>query len=160
MPPDLGVALAGQRLDQLALAVARDARDADDLAGADLERQILDRELADIVGDRERLDLQHRLARRALVALDDGARLALADHHLGHGVVVELGGRLRADQLAAAQDGDGVAEGIHLPELCVMMTMVRILSWVSFFRVDSTSSASSGVSTEVGSSRISRFRLR
>ena len=80
-----GVTLAGQRLDQFALAVARDARHADDLAGADLERQVLDRELADIVGDRERLDLQHGLARRALLALDDGARLALADHHLGHG---------------------------------------------------------------------------
>ena len=36
----LGVALAGQGLDQLALAVARDAGDADDLAGADFERQL------------------------------------------------------------------------------------------------------------------------
>ena len=44
--------------------------------------------------------------------------------------------------------------------LWVMMTMVSWPSRVSFFRVDSTSSASSGVSTEVGSSRISRFRLR
>ena len=44
--------------------------------------------------------------------------------------------------------------------LCVMVTIVTCLSSVIFFRVDSTSSASSGVSTEVGSSRISRFRLR
>ena len=41
-----------------------------------------------------------------------------------------------------------------------MVTMVILPSFVSFFSVVSTSSASSGVSTEVGSSRISRFRLR
>ena len=41
-----------------------------------------------------------------------------------------------------------------------MVMMVIFLSSVSFFKVDRTSSASSGVSTDVGSSRISRFRLR
>ena len=113
----LGMTLAGQGLDQLALAVAGDAGHADDLAGPDIQRQPVDRALADIVGDRQAFDAQHRLARHAGLALDQHAGFAPADHHLGHGVVVELGGRPRAHELAAAQHRHRVAEGIHLAEL-------------------------------------------
>ena len=45
----LGLALAGQHLDQLALAVAGDAGDADDLAAADGERDVVDGDRAGIV---------------------------------------------------------------------------------------------------------------
>src|SRR6202012_1062020 len=51
----LGLALAGQHLDELALAVAGDARDADDLAAAHRERDIVDRDRAGIV---QRADLR------------------------------------------------------------------------------------------------------
>ena len=40
--PDIGAADAGDRLEQLRLAVAGDAGDADDLAGAHLEGDVVD----------------------------------------------------------------------------------------------------------------------
>jgi hypothetical protein len=86
--PALGMALAGQGLDQLALAVARYAGDADDLAGADLQRQLLDRELADVSATLS-FSICSTACPAASAALDGAARLAAADHHLGHGVVVE-----------------------------------------------------------------------
>ena len=65
------VALAGQGLDQLALAVARHAGHADDLAGVYLEVELVDGELAHVIGDAELLQAQHAaaLGARCLEAL-------------------------------------------------------------------------------------------
>ena len=51
--PEVAAADAGERLQQLGLAVAGDAGDADDLAGADLEADALDPRHAAVVVDRE-----------------------------------------------------------------------------------------------------------
>ena len=67
----LGLALAGQHLDQLALAVAGDAGDADDLAGMDLEIDLLQRRQAVVVVGIERRKFEHDVAGRPLGA--DGA---------------------------------------------------------------------------------------
>ena len=68
-PPSDRPAHAGERLQQLALAVAGDARDADDLARAHREatrRRRAARRAASI--DRQVVDLEHRRARRAAPA--------------------------------------------------------------------------------------------
>ena len=89
-----------QRLDQLGLAVALDAGDAEHLAGAGLERDVLDDLVAARVDDR---DARGPPARRAPawrpVLVDLQLHLA-ADHHLGQ---LGLGGGRRrgADDLAA-----------------------------------------------------------
>src|SRR5262249_16793797 len=51
-------ALTGEHLDQLALAVSRYARDADDLAGAHRQRQVTDGGLAGVILHPEALDLE------------------------------------------------------------------------------------------------------
>ena len=53
----------GDRLGQLGLAVALDAGQGDDLARADRERDMVDDRQAPFVGDREVLQLEHRLRR-------------------------------------------------------------------------------------------------
>ena len=55
----------GQRLDELGLAVAVDARDADDLAGAHVERDAAHRLELAVVEHVQVLDLEQRLARAA-----------------------------------------------------------------------------------------------
>ncbi len=52
----------GQRLDQLGLAVALDAGDADDLAGVDGEVDAVDRDLVALVEDGQALHLEQRPA--------------------------------------------------------------------------------------------------
>ena len=73
---------ARQHLQQLGLAVARDAGDADDLAGAQLESDIVEQPHAARVDQGQVLGLQQHLARlrRRLVELQQ--HLA-ADHQLG-----------------------------------------------------------------------------
>ena len=53
-----GLALAGKHFDQLPLAVAGNAGDADDLAAADRKRNIMDRHRAGIVERVELAELQ------------------------------------------------------------------------------------------------------
>ena len=118
MRPSVALALAGQHLDQLRLAVAGDAGDADDLAGMDLEVHRLDRRQALVVVGEQAGELRappaaaaHRLARRAL------ADLGVADHHAAHLVDAEVGDLAAADLPAVAQHGQLVGEGGHLAEL-------------------------------------------
>ncbi len=53
----LGLALAGQHLDELTLAVAGDAGDADDLAGADRERDVVHGDGAGVIERAELLPI-------------------------------------------------------------------------------------------------------
>ncbi len=62
--PRGGVAQAGQRLDQLRLAVALDAGDADHLARMDGQVDAVDGNLAAVVEDAQLGHLEQRLARR------------------------------------------------------------------------------------------------
>ena len=116
--PDLaafGLALAGQHLDELPLAVAGDAGDADDLAAADGQRDIVHGDRTGIVERVELVQFQPRLA-----DLADARRLHRqflgADHHARHAVGRELGDLAVPGQLAAAQDRDLVGERHHLAE--------------------------------------------
>ena len=97
--PELDRALPGERLDKLALAVARDAGDADDLAGADLDVEAVDRVAPFVVLGEEAGDLEGRAVLGARDARGRGADDRVADHHRRH-----LAGRDRAD-LAAADPG-------------------------------------------------------
>ena len=111
-----GVALAGQDLDKLALAVAGDARDSDDLAGAQCERQVAHRRLTGIVEGIEVGDREARLARFPGPRGLDGEFLR-ADHGARHGVGGQVFDVAGSGQLAAPQDGDFVRIGHHLAEL-------------------------------------------
>ena len=87
---------AAQRLDELALAVALDAGDADDLAGPHLEVEAVDGGVAAVVVDLQPLDLQHDVAGVGVTLLhlqDDAA----PDHHVGQAGPVGLLRRRRAD---------------------------------------------------------------
>ncbi len=107
---------AGERFDQLGLAVAVDAGDADDLAGANLERHAAHFLDAAVVGHPQVLDLQQNVAdlrRRLFDAQEDVA----PDHGPGErllGRPVALNG---LDRLAATEDGDAVGDLEHLAEL-------------------------------------------
>ena len=72
----------GQRLDQLGLAVALHAGDADDLAGADGEVDAVDRDLVALVEHRQARHLEQRLAGVA-GRFSTAKRTGAADHHLG-----------------------------------------------------------------------------
>ena len=71
-----------ERLDQLALAVALDAGDADDLAGAHLQVEAGDGAVAAVVVDLEAGDVEHDVARVG-GALLDLQHDAAPDHHVG-----------------------------------------------------------------------------
>ena len=79
--PGSRVPQAGDRVDQLGLAVAVDAGDADDLAGAHLERDAAHLLDAAVVEHVQVLDLEQRLARVRRRLLDAEQHLA-ADHQL------------------------------------------------------------------------------
>ena len=112
----LGLALAGQHFDQLPLAVAGNAGDADDLAAANAERHIVHRDRAGIV---ERVEFVQLQPRRADFA--DARRLHRqffrADHHARHAVRRKLGDLAGAGELSAPQDGHLVGERHHLAKL-------------------------------------------
>ena len=107
----------GQGVDELGLAVAVDARDADDLARADLEGDVLDGAvLMDLGGDRQVLDGQN-LAAGVQWALFHVEIDIAADHHgrkLLRGGVRSLDG---ADAFALAQDRNAVRDLHDLVEL-------------------------------------------
>ena len=114
--PGRGVAEAGDRVDQLGLAVVVDAGDPDDLAGAHLERDaahLLDPAVVEHV---QVLDLEQRLAGLRHGLLDPEDHLA-ADHQLGEAGLGRALARHRVDLLAAAQDADPVGDLEHLVQL-------------------------------------------
>ena len=114
--PDSGSAQAGDRVDQLGLAVAVDAGDADDLARAHVERDAAHRLEPAVVEDVEVLDLEQRLARLRRLLLDAEQHLA-ADHHAREALLGRALAWHRVDLLAAAQDGDAVGDLEHLVQL-------------------------------------------
>ena len=87
--PPVGLRRPVERLDQLVLAVAGDAGDAEDLARADLEVDAVDDLVAAVVLGAEALDRQHDVGRVRLAAVDVERDLA-ADHQLGEVVLVRL----------------------------------------------------------------------
>ena len=109
-------AQAGERLDELALAVVVDARDADDLARAHLQREPADRGQAAIVLDLELLDLEQRRARLGALLGDPEEHVA-ADHQAREALLRRALGRHRLDLLAAPQHAHAVGDLEHLAEL-------------------------------------------
>ena len=118
MRPSRRRALAGQHLDQLRLAVAGDAGDADDLAGMDLEVHRLDRRQALVVVGEEAGELEHHRLVGASASARARSRICVSP------IIIRLiSSTLRsldvaaAGLLAAAQHRDLVGEGGHLAEL-------------------------------------------
>ncbi len=110
------VAQAGDGLGELGLAVSLHAGEGDDLAGADLEVDMVDHGQPALVDDGEILDLEDGLSRRGrLLAHHELDRRP--DHHRGQLLLARLGRRRRADHLAEAHHGDAVGDGEHLLQL-------------------------------------------
>lgn len=110
------LAHAGDRFDKLRLAVAVDACDAIDLAGADLEADVVDDCLAVLALDRKAVHLENRLARLGLLLVHLEVDRA-SDHHFGQLALARVLDRDRADDLAAANDRAGVGDRHDLLEL-------------------------------------------
>ena len=104
-----------QRLAQLGLPVALHARQAEDLARADLERHPVHPDPAGLVRDRQVLDVEHHVAGLGRVLADRQLHVP-ADHHRGE-LVLAGGRRLLADDRAAAQHGDRVRDRLDFLEL-------------------------------------------
>ena len=107
---------ARDALEQLTLAAACNACDAEDLAAHGGERDVVEALDAEIVDAGQALDLQPRLRVDGVRAVDvqaDGA----ADHHVGQGLRRGLARLDGADVLALAQHGDLVRNGQHLVQL-------------------------------------------
>ena len=115
-PPRLHRADAGERLEQLGLAVARHAGDADDLAPPHREADALDALDPERVLDHEVRHLEHRLARPGRRLVHAQAHLA-ADHQLGELLGRRLGRGQRRDDLALAHDGHDVGDLADLAQL-------------------------------------------
>ena len=107
---------AGQRVEQLRLAVAGDPGDADDLAGAHGEADPLDPRHALVAGDHEVAHLQHRLARPRRPLLDPQQHLA-ADHQLGQLLLAGLRGPAVRHHGPGAHDADLVGHRHDLAQL-------------------------------------------
>ena len=106
----------GQRLQQLRLAVAGDARDPHDLALPQREADALDAFDAQAVLDHEIARLEHRGARPPRRLLDPQAHLA-PDHQLGELLRRRPGGRKRRDDLSLPHHGDDVGRLVNLAQL-------------------------------------------
>ncbi len=101
--------IPGERLQQFGLAVARDARDADDLAFVQGKGDILDPGDAAIVADRQPARLQHDLAGMgdALVDLEDDFA---SDHRIGEFGRRGVRGLERRHHFAAPHHGDAIGQ--------------------------------------------------
>ena len=109
--------LAGQHGEQLVLSVPCYARDAQDFAGRELERDAVELHAVRVL--RRVVEIAHHKPRIAELLGAIGADRAdlAADHHAGErlrGLGTRIAGR---DHLAAAQDGGGVAERADFLEL-------------------------------------------
>ena len=111
----LGRALAGQHLDELALAIAGDAGDADDLAAAHGERHVMDGDCAGIVECPQLVERQPHAAGLARAWRLDG-QLLRADHGARHRVRREVLHQALAGELAAAKNRHLVSKRHHLAE--------------------------------------------
>ncbi len=109
-------AQARQRLDELRLAVAVDAGDADDLTGADLERDAAHRVELAIVEHVEILDLEQRLAGHRSGLLDAQENVA-TDHQARELRLGRTRGGQRLDLLPAPEHRDAVGDLEHLVQL-------------------------------------------
>ena len=142
------------RLGELALAVAGDAGDGGDLARPDGQRDALDRGAAAVaVGPdvrRARAPARSRAARapRGSTMLD-----VAADHQRRERLRRRVGGLHGGERLPGAEHGDAVRDRLHLVQL-VRDEDDRPPLGGHLARVTNRLSASSGVSTAVGSSRI------
>ena len=116
MRPLCALEEAGDRLDQLRLSVAVDAGDADDLAGAHLERDAAHLLEPALVLDVDVLELEHDLA-RARRRLVDAEEDVTADHHPREAVLGRALARHRVDLAPAPQHGDAVGDLEHLVQL-------------------------------------------
>ncbi len=107
---------AGDRLDQLRLAVAGDTGDADDLAGAHVEGDVVDHGDAARIPDRQVLDRQ--LDRGGVgLALLDAQQHAAADHQLGQFLDRGLRGLARRHHRALPHHRDIVGDRHDLAQL-------------------------------------------
>ncbi len=106
----------GQRLEQLRLAVAGDARDADDLAGAHLEADALDPGHTGAIAHAQAFDLEHGCAGPSRRLLDPEQDLA-PDHQLGELLGRGLGRAPVRDHRSLAHDRDVVGRGHDLAQL-------------------------------------------
>ena len=120
-PADLDLAAddwpeTGDRLGELALAISGHARDAEDLAVADLEGEIVDHMQAAIADDAEVADGEGGF-RAGRGSIDRRRGHLPADHHPGQRAAIDLARRDRADRLATAQDRDAVGNAEHFVQL-------------------------------------------
>ncbi len=106
---------AQQRLGQLGLAVALDAGDGQDLAGADREADVVDVDQAGGVGDRQAGDHQRVVAERGRVLVH--GQLDRSTDHQGGELGVAGGGLGLADHLAQPDHRDPVGDLAHLAQL-------------------------------------------
>jgi hypothetical protein len=114
--PGLGLAQADDGLDGLALTVAADAGDPEDLPPAHDEVHALDRGQPTVVGDPQVDDINPRLARLRRPLLDAEHDVA-SDHHACERHLVGLGWARLAHDLAVAHDDHAVGDRQHLLEL-------------------------------------------
>ena len=110
-------AQARDRLRELALPVAGDARDRQDLARAQLERDVVQRALTAIAVALEPRDVQHRLADLVSCELAPRGGDLASDHQGGERVRARLRRQHRPDRASAAQDGHPVRDRHHLVQL-------------------------------------------
>ena len=149
----MGRAEPGEGLDELVLAVAGDAGDAEDLARPDLEADVLTTSRPrSFVHARRPATVEHHVGRMALAAVDHQLDIA-TDHQLGEVVLVRLRGQPLTDHLAAPDDGDPVGDLQHLVQLVADEDDAVALSAARRRRTAKISLVSWGVSTAVGSSR-------
>jgi len=114
--PRLDLAQAGDRVDQLALPVRVDAREADDLAPSHLQRHIPDSRQPSIVPHGQVLDHEESFSRGGCMLVDAQEHVA-SDHHAREPCLGRALRRHRVDDLAAAERRDPVGDLEHLVQL-------------------------------------------
>ena len=107
---------AGQRKRQLALAVARHARDTDDFAGPDLEGHALDRRQPDFAVAVKPVDREHCPPGRGRRPRQVHQHVA-PDHHARQFARRRVAGPDRGDDMRVAHHAHAVAHPHHLVEL-------------------------------------------
>ena len=116
MGPRRRGAHAGERLDELALPIAVDAGDRDDLARAQVHGEAAHGVQAAVVAHPEVAHREHVLAGVRVAARDVEQHLA-ADHQLGQAALAGACAVDGGDLLAAPQDGDAVGDFEYLVQL-------------------------------------------
>ena len=107
----------GDGLGELALPVACDAGDGDDLGPADAQRDAPQGGCAAIALDRHVVQLEHCLARSAPLLVRRAAAQLAPDHQRRERARRRVRRVDRRDRATAAEDRDAVRNGLHLVEL-------------------------------------------